>query len=146
MLRKLSLRLAAIVIAITGRLVASALPAAASDTLVTRTYDLHDLINRALLSETPSPDLSQPPRESAELTPPTAPEQIQGDLINKIHDAVEFSAWATVPPMKFEGDTLIVVQTPAVQEKLARLLAKLNLVSHPQPTIRLEAEYFDISA
>jgi hypothetical protein len=147
MLRKLSLPLAVIVIALTGCLVPSALPAANSDSLVTRTYDLHDLINRALLYQTPSPSLSQPSGdETADLTPPPTPEQIQDDLINKIRGTIEFSTWATVPPMKFVDDTLIVVQTPAVQEKLARLLAKLNFANHPRPTIRLEAEYFDVSA
>jgi hypothetical protein len=145
MLRKLSLPLAVIVITLAGCLVASAIPAA-SDALVTRTYDLHDLINRILLySDMPIPDLSQPQAEPADLTPPATPAQIQENLIEKIRDTVEYSTWATVPPMKFEDENLIVVQTPAVQDRVSRLLHQLNLGNRPLPTIRLDAEYFDVT-
>jgi type II secretory pathway component GspD/PulD (secretin) len=132
------------VLVLSGPVFSDALQTGSAPSLVTRAYDVRDLINGALVSDMPAPDLCKPQSDVDDATAPATPEEIQQEIITKVQNTVAKSTWATVPAMKFQDDTLVVQQTPAVQDKVAMLLSQLRNQKHAK--ISVEAEYVEITS
>jgi hypothetical protein len=115
--------------------------------LITRSYDVHDLIVSQYTVSLPVPDLMKEDRGSELMTDSTVntPEQSQLDLIDHIEKTIEFSSWKSVPPIQANRGVLVIRQTADVHEKIATLIEQIRKGSS-SPRIKIDAEFFEVNS